>query len=1035
MSKVSTTVWGLAGLLALVGRPASALSQPYANNQPAVAAVGQSNMASAGSNASAGSLAAGLFSPSSVWTDGSNMAVADTGNNRVLIWNVSGVPTSPNQPADLVLGQLTSGDSSANQGGGPTAVSLSAPTGVYYDSTNLRLYVADRGNNRVLVYNIDLTNNVDGSGNTLVNDVAASEVAGQIDFTHNAGAAGAVALSSPTSISVDATNLYVADSGNNRVLLYTLPIAGPPGPAAATVVGQKNFVSGGPNGAPTGGANGVRGSNRLSFPTGVAADAGGNLYVADQKNNRVLIFTLAGLPAQDANAAFVIGQGSMTAGLANYGRPTPSSTTLSAPSAVYSDNTQLYVTDLANHRVNIYNPIPAANNAAAAIIVGQSGNTAGNPNQGLSRPTEKTLKAPTNAITDGANLYVSDLGNNRVLLYNPTPAAANAAATLPVGQNDLVTGTTHQAVSTPGANGLNRPVAVFADSSRLFVGDLNNNRVVIFNTIPSASGVSADVPVGQPDFTHGAPNQGLGIVVSTGLNGPTGVFSDGAKLYVADQRNSRILVWNAIPAAPLAAPNVVVGQPNFISGVPNNAAAPILGLGAKSLNNPSSVQVCGSSVVIADTFNNRVLIYNLAAFGSQAAAVKVLGQTAFTNRQPNQGVAVSAQTLNFPRSAYCDGAKLYVADSGNNRVLIWNNFGTLAPPPAQNPANVVVGQPGFASGNANNGGRRNATLANPSAVFADGIRLFIADSGNHRVLLYNAIPAANGLAASVAVGQSTFTAGSSNQGGAAAAATLFSPTGVWADSTTGRMFIADVNNNRVLLDLPTVSTPVGFSGGTATLTPASGEPKQAQVQIAQGAFNQNVNVFLSVPPQIPAAAAPAGAVKATGVGVQISLDQNIQPNQPLPVTVTYNPADLAGMDLTKLVLARYDPTNNLWLTLNSFSDPANSKVIGLTDHFSLFQVMQLDTSANSVSTVKVFPNPLLPTEGEPVMNFTSLPPSARVRIYNLAGVLIKDLTASVVGIAQWDGTNRFGVNVASGIYFAAIDAGGRSRTLNIAVQR
>src|SRR3989338_1711479 len=56
-------------------------------------------------------------------------------------------------------------------------------------------------------------------------------------------------------------------------------------------------------------------------------------------------------------------------------------------------------------------------------------------------------------------------------------------------------------------------------------------------------------------------------------------------------------------------------------------------------------------------------------------------------------------------------------------------------------ADVVVGQPDFTSSTANNGGRSARTLSSPDGVFSDGHRLFIADRNNHRVLIYNTVPA------------------------------------------------------------------------------------------------------------------------------------------------------------------------------------------------------------------------------------------------------------------------------------------------------
>ena len=116
-------------------------------------------------------------------------------------------------------------------------------------------------------------------------------------------------------------------------------------------------------------------------------------------------------------------------------------------------------------------------------------------------------------------------------------------------------------------------------------------------------------------------------------------------------------------------------------------------------------------------------------------------------------------------SVTADGGHVYVADLGNNRVLIWN---TTSPSMDQN-ADVVVGQPDFVirgqypdvCANLQTGpstsvttvtgatvtlpGPCSASLNFPRFALSDGTRLFIADGGNDRVLIYNTIPTTNGV--------------------------------------------------------------------------------------------------------------------------------------------------------------------------------------------------------------------------------------------------------------------------------------------------
>src|SRR5206468_6569298 len=96
-----------------------------------------------------------------------------------------------------------------------------------------------------------------------------------------------------------------------------------------------------------------------------------------------------------------------------------------------------------------------------------------------------------------------------------------------------------------------------------------------------------------------------------------------------------------------------------------------------------------------------------------------------------------------PWSLWSDGRRLVVADTSNNRVLIWNSIPTSS---GKTP-NVVLGQADFSTVTANTGGIGSATLNSPQGVTSDGTRLFVSDSGNNRVLIWNAVPTRSGTAA------------------------------------------------------------------------------------------------------------------------------------------------------------------------------------------------------------------------------------------------------------------------------------------------
>lgn len=230
---------------------------------------------------------------------------------------------------------------------------------------------------------------------------------------------------------------------------------------------------------------------------------------------------------------------------------------------------------------------------------------------------------------------------------------------------------------------------------------------------------------------------------------------------------------------------------------------------------------------------------------------------------------------------------------------------------------------------------------------------------------------------------------------------------------------------------PSASGNASAAASTITITAAAG---QVTLSIPAGAFASNVVVTLSAPASFPAAAAAAASLTGTGVGVQITLDQAVQPAANATLTITYRPSDVAGLDPTTLILARYDAVQDVWVPLVSSVDTLTGTVTAQTNHFSLFQIMAAAPSG-SVSTAKAFPNPLRPAQGQAFMTFSNLPASARIRIYNLKGVTIKDLTANASGMANWDATNQSGAPVASGVYFVFAQGAGASRTFEVAVQR
>ena len=205
----------------------------------------------------------------------------------------------------------------------------------------------------------------------------------------------------------------------------------------------------------------------------------------------------------------------------------------------------------------------------------------------------------------------------------------------------------------------------------------------------------------------------------------------------------------------------------------------------------------------ADTYNNRVLIYN-TPFSTDESASVVLGQADFTHGTANQGATIAANTLNLPASVAVDSSgNLYVADDNNCRVL------QFKPPFTNNMnASVVIGAPNMTTSTCT---ASVNTLARTSALAIDGDGdLWVGDFGNSRIVEYTP-PFSNGMNATVVLGQADFTHGAINQGlGAPTAKTLYEPGGMTFDSS-GNLWVADSYNHRVLKYLPPFSNGMAAS--------------------------------------------------------------------------------------------------------------------------------------------------------------------------------------------------------------------------------
>ena len=233
------------------------------------------------------------------------------------------------------------------------------------------------------------------------------------------------------------------------------------------------------------------------------------------------------------------------------------------------------------------------------------------------------------------------------------------------------------------------------------------------------------------------------------LFGPRGacVIADNGPLWIADTGHHRLLGWKEIPTEDHTPADWLLGQPDFSQEGRNAKGLPNAG----TLNVPTGVAKCGNGMVIADAWNHRVLMWFRVPEGSHLLPDRVLGQPNFTSTASNQGQTVpTASSLHWPYGVHAEGDSLFIADTGNRRVLIWHAL------PRYNgqPADVVLGQTQFDCRDENAGSEPNAmSMRWPHAITIWNGNLCVADAGNNRIMIWDGIPLENGTPARWILGQ------------------------------------------------------------------------------------------------------------------------------------------------------------------------------------------------------------------------------------------------------------------------------------------
>ncbi len=667
-----------------------------------------------------------LSYPSGLAVDASgNLYIADAGNNRIR-------RVAPDGTITTVAGTAAPGFSGDD--GPATSAQLNFPVGVAVDGPDL--YIADSGNNRV--------RRVDASGT----------------ITTVAGDGSTTQLSFPSAVAVGPGGVYVADSANHRVRRVAA------GATLETVAGGAGPC---PSPASPCGDGGPAAAGLLATPLSVA-DGGGDVYVADTGDNRVRRIT-AGV------ISTLAGDGVRTQ--------------LSGPEGVAVDSAgNVFVADTANNRIRIIDPSGAMTTVAGTGVGGFLGD--GGP------ATAARFDGPRAvAVGAGGDLYISDTFSNRIRRVDPdgivsTVAGTGAAcvlATSPCGDGGPATSAQ-----------LNHPRGIGIDrAGNLFVADSGDNRVRRVAPDGTITTVAGDGTTTQ--FDH---------PIDVAVDGTTG------GLYVVDGLGpSRV---RRVSAA------------GMVENVPVNTGTPLMLL---------SVAVAPSgtlfiSAIVGGTKGHRV--FRVDGSGEAAVVAGGAGDSCTSPSDPcGDGGPATAARLNTPSDVVVDGTgNLFIADSGDDRIR------RVAAPPG--PTRAVTATAGSGQG------------ALVGDAFATALQVRVTDAG--------------GPAPGVAV---TFTAPGSGpsgafSGGSTTATVATGPDGLATAPPFTANFTPGPPSFTVVAAAP--APPDGTPGPAAArfeLTNLARTPSAIAVAAGSGQFAQRGTAFATPLTAVvsDAAGRPVGDVEVT----------------------------------------------------------------------------------------------------------------------------------------------------------------------------
>lgn len=576
----------------------------------------------------------------------------------------------------------------------------------------------------------------------MAQDYVITTVAGSMPVG-SGGPVSKVYLRGPEAVTMDnAGNVYIADSQHHRV--YKIDPTG----TATLVIGKLMYGT-------TAGDKGPAANASIGIPSGMVFDSKGNLYIADRNQHRIrkidskgVVTTYAGF----GDGRFV-GDG-RAATLAD----------LNAPRGLAVDsNDNLYLADTSNNRIRKVD-------AETGIITTVAGTTSGFAGDG--GPARKAkLKAPEDVVFDSdGNMYIADTGNNRIRMVNTKGIISTIAGT---GVDDATGDGFRAEIAT-----LNAPAGVQIDGNgNLWVADRKNNRLRMINL--STGMIST--PIGAFSSNR-----------TPGIKAPNRIF--------IDKTSGRIYIPESASTDTFGTDQVQVYHPDrglvgrFV-GAPRMAQSGQVATEAV-LSDVFGVAVdTQGDIYFSEPANNRVMKVDKTGY------LSVLAGTGVSGAAGDRGPAEMARLKNPTGLAVDTAGNLYIADTGNNRIRMVTQGGTIttvvgpgltcAPNPSSpisrtNSPNLNGSAPSGYAGDGLEATDCRVRLKAPRGVAVDRVgNLYVADTGNHIVRKVALSGKINTFAGQPGA------SGNAGDGGAALDAYLNYPTFVAVDATGRRVWIGD----------------------------------------------------------------------------------------------------------------------------------------------------------------------------------------------------------------------------------------------------